>query len=109
MSIVRWNLKGAVAQNSDSTNRNRIQGLHGGVTRQWTGRPNRHPDTHAGKSGEARVKDASLNLGGLVRCPDDPDYRGGNTTGMACEKSAEAIVGRQLGEAIEALQGRKVE
>jgi hypothetical protein len=55
------------------------------------------------------VKDASLNLGGLVRCPDDPDYRGGNTTGMACEKSAEAIVGRQLGEAIEALQGRKVE
>ncbi len=28
---------------------------------------------------------------------------------MACEKSAEAIVGRQLGEAIEALQGRKVE
>jgi len=28
---------------------------------------------------------------------------------MASEKSAEAIVGRQLGEAIEALQSRKVE
>ena len=57
MSVARRNLKEADAPNSDSTNRNRIQGRRGGVTRQWTGMPDSHPDTHAGKSGEARAKD----------------------------------------------------
>jgi hypothetical protein len=38
-----------------------------GATRQRTGRPDRHPDTHVGKSGEARGKESRLTLGGLVR------------------------------------------
>ena len=35
--------EGSVKQNSDLTNRNRIEGQRSGVTRQWTGRPNSHP------------------------------------------------------------------
>jgi hypothetical protein len=35
--------EGSVRQNSDLTNRNRIEGQRSGVTRQWTGRPNSHP------------------------------------------------------------------
>jgi hypothetical protein len=34
-----------------------------------------------GKSGEARAKDASLNLRDLTRCPGEPDYRRGNAVG----------------------------
>lgn len=56
----RRNLKEADAINSDSTNRNRIQGRRGGVIRQWTEMPNSHPDAHAGKSGERRAKEAQL-------------------------------------------------
>lgn len=40
-------------------------GRRGGVTRQRTGTPNRHPDTLAGKSGEAQVKVSRLTLGDL--------------------------------------------
>ena len=36
-----------------------------------------------GKSGEARGKDSRLNLGGLVACPGEPDYNGGNAVGWA--------------------------
>ena len=94
MSVARRNLKEADAPNSDSTNRNRIQGQRGGVTRQWTGTPNRHPDTHGGKSGEARVQHSRLTLGDLPARPDEPDYRVGNAAGWAREKSAEAVVDR---------------
>jgi len=34
-----------------------------------------------GRSGEARAKDTSLNLGGLTRCPGEPDYCRGNAAG----------------------------
>ena len=34
-----------------------------------------------GKSGEARGKEARLNLGGLSFCLGKPDYRHGNMTG----------------------------
>jgi hypothetical protein len=34
-----------------------------------------------GRSGEARVNDASLNLGDLAACPPPADYRCGNTKG----------------------------
>jgi hypothetical protein len=34
-----------------------------------------------GKSGEARGKDASLNLGGLMRCSGEPNYDRGDTMG----------------------------
>jgi hypothetical protein len=35
--------EGSVKQNSDPTNRNRIEGQRSGVTRQWTRRPDSHP------------------------------------------------------------------
>jgi hypothetical protein len=37
--------EGSVKQNSDPTNRNRIEGQRSGVTRQWTRRPDSHPGT----------------------------------------------------------------
>ena len=43
------------------------------------------PDSHSvgdeGKSGEARVKDTQLTLGGLSLRSDDPDYQVGNAVG----------------------------
>ena len=106
-------------RNSDPTNRNRIPGLRRRVTRQWTGTPDSQPDAYAGKSGGDRVKDPRLTLGGLPICPVEPltplRRRGqaGRPSrqrgGRAWEKSAEAIVGRRLGKAIEALQGRGAE
>jgi hypothetical protein len=91
---MRQNLKEADAITSDSTNRNRIQGRRGGVIRQWTEMPQSHSDTHAGKSGERRAKEAQLTLGDLPVCPDEPDYGGGNVAGRTWEKSAEAVVVR---------------
>ena len=64
--------EGSLWQNSDSTNRNRIQGRRSGVTRQWTGRPDSHSDRCAGKSGGDRRKDVRLTLGGLWGCLEDP-------------------------------------
>ena len=65
-------------------------------TRMWV-----DPARTAGKS---RVLPWEVSY--IVRGTGLPGWQ---HTGMVCEKSAEAIVGRQLGEAIEALQGRKVE
>ena len=96
MSAARRNLKEAEAHSSDATDRNRIQGRRGGVTRQWTGTPDSHADTHAGKSGGRRAKDAQLTLGGLPVCPDDTDHRDGNAAGWTWEKSAEAVVVRSF-------------
>ncbi len=65
------------------------------------------------------MKDSGLTLGGLPICPVGPltplrrqgqaglPFR--QRGGRVWEKSAEAIVGRRLGKAIEALQGRKAE
>jgi hypothetical protein len=60
------------------TNRNRIEGRCGGVTRQWTGTPGDHPDTRTGKSGSARAKQQRLTLGGLSAFPGDPEQDIGN-------------------------------
>ena len=98
MSVARRNLKKADAPNSDSMNRNRIQGQRRRVTRQWTGTPDSHSVGDAGKSGEDRVKDAQLTLGDLPVRPADPDYRGGNVVGWTWEKSAEAVVVRLFRE-----------
>jgi hypothetical protein len=73
--------EGSRRQSQDSTNRNRIEGRRGGVTRQWTGMPDTHPDTRVGKSGEALAKEAWLTLGGLFACPCD--YLVGNGKGRA--------------------------
>jgi hypothetical protein len=72
--------------NSDSTNRNRIQGQRRRATRHETGTPDSHSVDDEGKSGERRVKDAELTLGDLSFRSDNPDYRGGNVVGQ-CERS----------------------
>ena len=73
--------EGSVRQNSDSTNRNRIEGPRGGVTQHWMGRPNSHPELRGGKSGGCRGKGTRLTLGGLCICLGEPDYGDGNGTG----------------------------
>ena len=72
---------GSVRQNLDSTNRNRIEGLRGGVTQQWMGTPSSHPERCGGKSGGDRGKETRLTLGGLCICLEEPDYRNGNGAG----------------------------
>ena len=71
--------EGSRKQNSDLTNRNWIQGSHGGVTRPWTGRPGSHSDIRVSRSGEGRVTVTWLTLGGLRVCPGEPDYLAGNS------------------------------
>ena len=56
-------------QTSELTNRNRIQGRCGGVTRRRTGKPKSHTDTASGKSGSDRGKDQCLTLGDLSAFP----------------------------------------
>src|SRR3954453_12873385 len=51
--------EGSRRQNSDSTNRNRIQGRPRWVTRQWTRTPDLHSASVDGRSGEARGKDST--------------------------------------------------
>jgi hypothetical protein len=72
----RWG--GSLRPNSEPTNRNRIEGRRGGVTRQWTGTPDNHPDTRAGKSDGARAKQQRLTLGDLFAPPGEPEQGGGN-------------------------------
>jgi len=68
-----------------------MEGRRGGVTRQWTGKPDTHPDTRVGKSGEARTKQARLTLGDLCDV-GRTRLRGRQRPGKAAQKSAEAIV-----------------
>ncbi len=69
---------GSRRPSSEPTNRNRIQGRRGGVTRQWTGTPDSHLDTRAGKSGGARAKQQCLTLGDLFAFPGDPEQDAGD-------------------------------
>ena len=74
--------EGSVRQNSDLTNRNRIEGQRSGVTRQWTGRPNSHPGT-AGVN-PAGTEGKRHDLPWEVSVPVwEPDYRDGNRAGGA--------------------------
>ena len=73
--------EGSVRQNSDPTNRNRIEGRHSGVTQQWMGKPNSHSERCGSKSGGDRGKETRLTLGGLCACLGDPDYCNGNGAG----------------------------
>lgn len=94
MPAARRDLKEAQVQNTDPTNRNRIQGRRGGVTRLWTGTPDSHPDTRAGKSGGDRVKETRLTLGGL-RLSRTKRVASGRPDAKEAEESAEAIVAAQ--------------
>ncbi len=65
----------------DLTNRSRIEGPYSGVTEQWMGRPNSHPERCGGKSGGDQGKETRLTLGGLNTCLEEPDYGDGNGDG----------------------------
>ena len=87
---------GSWKQSSELTNRNRIPGRCGGVTRPRTGNPKSQSDTRIGKSGGDRAKDQRLTLGDLFL---SPAIRVGRRQRgpMDGEKSAEAIVVRATG------------
>ncbi len=87
---------GSWKQSSELTNRNRIRGRCGGVTRPWTGKPNSHSDTRIGKSGGDRAKDQRLTLGDLFVSPAIGVGRRQRRP-MDGEKSAEAIIVRATG------------
>ena len=83
--------EGSVKQNSDLTNRNRIEGQRSGVTRQWTGRPN----SHAGAAGvnPAGTEGKRHDLPWEVSAPVwAARLRHWQQCGRGAEKSAEAIV-----------------
>mgnify|MGYP000688788841 FL=1 len=63
------------------TKRNRIGGPRSGVTQQWMGKPDSHPERGAGKSGGSRGKETRLTLGGLYTGLGEPDYGNGNGAG----------------------------
>ena len=64
--------EGSQRQNSDSTNRNRIQGRPCRVTRQWTRMPNGHSEARRVDPARPEGKTQQLNLGDLSFCEDTP-------------------------------------
>jgi hypothetical protein len=94
--------------NSDSTNRNRIGGWRRVVTRQWTGKPQGHPDVMPvdPANAEGNRHDLPWEISRL-------SGRSGLSTWQQAErgreKSAEAIVTLPSAELAEALQRRKTE
>jgi hypothetical protein len=97
----RWGGEEALRQTLELTNRNRIQGRCGGVTRRRMGKPESHTDTTPGKSGSIRGKEACLTLGGLFAAPACDGSRGPGTVPDRREKSAEAIVAQTIGRRAE--------
>ena len=103
----RRGLKEAWMQSRDLTNRNRISGSPGRTSDQRLAKSTSIKGLGC-RSGGCAVKEVRLTSGGLCRVPatglgkpqGDP---------IAAQKSAEGIVGRAVGEAIEALQCRKAE
>ena len=87
--------EGSRCQNADLTNRNRIEGYHGGVTRPWTGEPDSHPDTRGSRSGRDRRRETQLTLGGLGTCLVIRLLRR-RRHGNGDEESAEVIVACEL-------------
>ncbi len=69
---------GSPRRNPERTNSNRIAGRRGGVTRQWTGTPDSHPDAHAGKSGRDGGKISVLPWETSAGLGATPEQDGGN-------------------------------
>jgi hypothetical protein len=99
--------EGSVEQNRDLTNRNRIRGILGRTSGQRTAK-SRSIKGQDCRSGRCAGKAIELTWGGLRRVPS---LELGEPQGdpIAAQESAEGIVGHGVGEAIEALQGRKAE
>ncbi len=104
---VRRGLKEAWMQSRDLTNRNRIPGSLGRTSDQRLAK-SISIKGHGCRSGRCAVKAVELTSGDL-RCVPEWGLRKPRGDLIAAQKSAEGIVGRAVGEAIEALQGRKAE
>ena len=94
--------------NWDSTNRNRIRGWQRVVTRQWTGKPQGHPDAMSVDPANAQRNRHHLPRE-VSRLSGRPGLSTWQRAEMGVEKSAEAIVTLPSAELAEALQCRKAE
>ena len=99
--------EGSVEQNRDLTNRNRIGGRLGRTSEQLVAK-SISIKGQVCRSGRCAGKATELTWGGLRRVPKSElgEPQGDLTT---AQESADGIVGRAVGEASEALQGRKAE
>ena len=99
--------EGSVEQNRDLTNRKRIRGVSGRTSGPRIAKSisikgqGCRSDRGAGKAIE-------LTWGGL-RCVPSSELRAPRGDLTAAQESAEGVVGQVVGEASEALQGRKAE
>jgi hypothetical protein len=73
--------EGSVRRSVDSTNRNRIEGRRSWVSWPNTTKPGSHSESCEGRSGECHGKEIGLTLGDVCHCPDEPDYRAGDSQG----------------------------
>ncbi|MGH8524101.1 MAG: hypothetical protein ACREXY_07770, partial [Gammaproteobacteria bacterium] len=98
---------GSAEQNCDLTNRNRIGGIFGRTSGRLVAKSISIKGQGC-RSGRCAGKAIELTWGDLRRVPSS-ELREPQGTLTAVQKSAEGIVGRAVGKAIEALRGRKAE
>ena len=92
-------------QSRDPTNRNRIRGILGRTSGRLIAKSNSIKGQDC-RSGRCAGKAIELTWGGLHRVPNlELRKPRGDLTAM--QESAEGIVGRAVGEAIEALQAER--
>jgi len=99
--------EGSVEQNRDLTDRNRIRGILGRTSGPLIAKSISIKGQGC-RSGRAAGKATELTWGGLRRVPS-LELRKPQGDLIAAQESAEGIVGHAVGEASEALRGRKVE
>jgi hypothetical protein len=99
--------EGSVEQNRDLTNRKRIRGIPGRTSGQRIAKSISIKGQDC-RSGRRAGKAIELTWGGLRRVPIS-ELRAPRGDLTAAQESAEGVVGQAVGEASEALQGRKAE
>ena len=106
----RRGLKEARSESRDPMDKNRISGSHARTSRPRTTKSISIKGRGC-RSGGCAVKAVELTSGGLPRVPVSVAGTEGSVRGFltAWQKSAEGVVVRVVGEAREALQGRKAQ
>ena len=99
--------EGSAEQSRDLTNRNRIRGILGRTSGRLIAKSTSIKGQGCRSGGDA-VKAIELTWGDLRRVPIS-ELRKPQGDLTKAQESAEGIVGRAVGKAIEALQGRKAE
>jgi hypothetical protein len=99
--------EGSAEQNRDLTNRKRIRGISGRTSGRLITKSISIKDQGC-RSDRAAGKAIELTWGGLRRVPNS-ELRASRGDLTAAQESADGIVGQAVGEASEALQGRKAE